>query len=303
MGSMDVGSWGRVAVLMGGRSSEREISLDSGGAVLSGLLQAGVDAERFDPAESAISELQRYDRAFIMLHGQGGEDGVVQGVLESLQLPYTGSGVLASALAMDKLRSKQLWSGVGLPTPGFAVLQADTDFAAVVAQLGLPLMVKPVCEGSSIGMARVESVEALQQAYHAAAAFAGAVIAEQWIEGAEYTVGILAAESLPVIRLQTPHGFYDFDAKYRASDTQYLCPCGLEPAQEQAIQQLALHAFEALGCRGWGRVDLMVDKAGGPWLLEVNTVPGMTSHSLVPMAAKAAGLSFNQLLLEILGQS
>jgi D-alanine-D-alanine ligase len=192
---------------------------------------------------------------------------------------------------------------VGLPTPGFAVLQADTDFAAVVAQLGLPLMVKPVCEGSSIGMARVESVEALQQAYHAAAAFAGAVIAEQWIEGAEYTVGILAAESLPVIRLQTPHGFYDFDAKYRASDTQYLCPCGLEPAQEQAIQQLALHAFEALGCRGWGRVDLMVDKAGGPWLLEVNTVPGMTSHSLVPMAAKAAGLSFNQLLLEILGQS
>lgn len=294
---------GRVAVLMGGVSSEREISLRSGTAVLKGLLQEGVNGERFDPAEQPISALSAYDRAFIVLHGQGGEDGVMQGVLETLRLPYTGSGVLASALAMDKLRSKQLWSGVGLPTPKFAVLQTETDFEAVVEELGLPLMVKPVCEGSSIGMAKVESAEALQQACRNAAEFAGAVIAEQWIEGAEYTVAILGQQPLPVIRLQTPHGFYDFEAKYQANDTQYLCPCGLESEQEQALQQLALQAFNALGCKGWGRVDLMVDGAGYPWLLEVNTVPGMTDHSLVPMAAKAAGIPFNQLLLDILEQS
>ncbi len=293
---------GRVAVLMGGDSSEREISLNSGNAVLKGLLEEGVDAVRFDPKEQSIEALQPFDRVFIVLHGQGGEDGVMQGVLETLQLPYTGSGVLASALAMDKLRTKQLWSGIGIPTPKFELLQPDTDFSAVVDLLGLPLMVKPVCEGSSIGMAKVESVEALQQAYRNAAQFAGAVIAEQWIEGEEYTIAILGQQSLPVIRLQTPHGFYDFEAKYQANDTQYLCPCGLDPEQEHAIQQLALQAFNALGCQGWGRVDLMMDGAGKPWLLEVNTVPGMTDHSLVPMAAKAAGLSFNQLLLEILQQ-
>ncbi len=302
MDKIEVKALGRVAVLMGGSSSEREISLNSGNAVLSGLLQEGVDAIRFDPSETEVGELQQFDRAFIVLHGQGGEDGVMQGVLESLQLPYTGSGVLASALAMDKLRTKQLWSGIGLPTPRFTVLQPETDFSAVVETLGLPLMVKPVCEGSSIGMAKVESVAELQQAYRTASEFAGAVIAEQWVEGKEYTVAILGATPLPMIRLQTPHGFYDFEAKYQADDTQYLCPCGLEPQQEQAFQQLALQAFDALGCRGWGRVDLMVDEAGKPWLLEVNTVPGMTDHSLVPMAAKAAGYSFNRLLLEILGQ-
>lgn len=290
----------RVAVLMGGEASEREVSLKSGGAVLQGLLQAGVVAEPFDPAERRIDQLQRYDRAFIALHGQGGEDGVVQGVLESLKIPYTGSGVMASALAMDKLRSKQLWQGVGLPTPAFERLHEACDFEQVVERLGLPLMVKPVCEGSSIGMAKVESAAKLQQAWREAAQFAGAVIAEQWIEGAEYTIAILDGEALPVIRLQTPHGFYDFEAKYRANDTQYLCPCGLEAEQEQQLQQLSLQAFDALGCRGWGRVDLMLDGAGNPWLLEVNTVPGMTDHSLVPMAAAASGLSFSQLVLKIL---
>ncbi len=294
---------GRVAVLMGGNASEREISLKSGAAVLEGLLAEGVDAERFDPAEQKIAALQSFDHAFIVLHGQGGEDGVMQGVLESLKLPYTGSGVLASALAMDKLRSKQLWLGMGLPTPAFEVLTKESHFEAVVEKLGLPLMVKPVCEGSSIGMAKVERVEQLEQAYHQAAEHAGAVIAEQWIEGAEYTVAILGRQPLPMIRLQTPHGFYDFEAKYQANDTQYLCPCGLEAEVEQSVQQLALNAFDALDCAGWGRVDLMIDGKGNPWLLEVNTVPGMTDHSLVPMAARAAGISFNQLLLQILQQS
>lgn len=226
----------------------------------------------------------------------------MQGVLESLHIPYTGSGVLASALAMDKLRSKQLWLGTGLPTPLFEVLDEATDFDAVVDRLGVPLMVKPVCEGSSIGMTRVDRAEALEQAWREAGQYAGAVMAEQWIEGREYTVAILGERALPVIQLQTPHGFYDFEAKYRATDTKYLCPCGLSAEAESALQQLALQAFHALGCKGWGRVDLMVDAAGSPWLLEVNTVPGMTDHSLVPMAARAAGLEFNQLLLEILRQ-
>jgi D-alanine-D-alanine ligase len=291
---------GRVAVLMGGSASEREVSLNSGQAVLNGLLAGGVNAEAFDPAERSIEELQQYDRAFNVLHGQGGEDGVIQGVLESLKIPYTGSGVLASALTMDKLRSKQLWQGVGVPTPPFEIISKRTGFAQVVEQLGLPLMVKPVCEGSSIGMAKVESVEALQQAWQVAAQFDGAVIAEQWVEGEEYTIAVLDGEALPTIRLRTPHGFYDFEAKYQANDTEYRCPCGLDPDKEQTLQQLALKAFDALGCEGWGRVDLMLDGGGDPWLLEVNTVPGMTDHSLVPMAAEAAGLSFNQLVLKIL---
>lgn len=293
----------KVAVLMGGEASEREISLKSGAAVLQGLRESGVDAAPFDPAEMPLSALSDYQKAFVVLHGVGGEDGVMQGVLEQLKLPYTGSGVLASALAMDKLRTKQLWRGVGLPTPAFALLNEQSDFAAIVDQLGLPLMVKPVCEGSSIGMSKVEDGDQLQQAWQQAAQFGSAVIAEQWVEGAEYTVAILEGAPLPVIRLQTPHGFYDFEAKYQANDTQYHCPCGLDQPQEQAMQQLALEAFEALGCEGWGRVDLMMDGEGKSWLLEVNTVPGMTDHSLVPMAAKAAGISFQQLVVRILQQA
>ncbi|MBT7307278.1 MAG: D-alanine--D-alanine ligase [Gammaproteobacteria bacterium] len=294
---------GRIAVLMGGTASEREISLKSGAAVLNELLRMGLYAEPFDPAERAISELSSFDRAFIVLHGKGGEDGVMQGVLESLKVPYTGSALLASALAMDKLRSKQFWEGAGLPTPPFRLLQRGCDLAEIVEQLGLPLMVKPVCEGSSIGMAKVDTVEALRQAWEVASEYEGEVIAEQWVEGAEYTVAILGDRALPMIRLQTSHRFYDYEAKYSAEDTEYLCPCGLNSEQERQLQQLAHSAFSTLGCSGWGRVDLMVDQAGSPWLLEVNTVPGMTDHSLVPMAASAAGLSFGQLLSEILQQS
>lgn len=289
----------RIAVLMGGDSSEREISLKSGSAVLQGLQQEGFNAIAFDPAERPIESLRECDRAFIVLHGQGGEDGVMQGVLESLQIPYTGSGVLASALAMDKLRTKQLWRGIGLPTPDFQLLLQSSDLDDAAERMGFPLMVKPVCEGSSIGMARVERRSDLQQAWENAQQYAGAVIAEQWIEGAEYTAAILGEQPLPVIRLQTPHGFYDYEAKYLAEDTQYLCPCGLNESAEVALQQLALRAFQSLGCQGWGRADIMVDESGDPWLLEVNTVPGMTDHSLVPMAAFHAGITFQQLVRRI----
>ncbi len=294
---------GRVAVLMGGAASERPISLQSGAAVAAGLQARGVMAEPFDPSERPIEQLRQYDRAFVVLHGRGGEDGVMQGVLESLGLPYTGSGVQASAVAMDKHRTKLLWLGAGLPTPPFAMLTPQSDLQQVVTTLGVPLMVKPVAEGSSIGMSRVERAEQLQQAYRTANGYDTEVMAERWIEGAEYTVAILDRTPLPVIRLQTPHHFYDYDAKYHAEDTRYLCPCGLEAPLERRVQQLALQAFDLVGCRGWGRVDLMIDREGEPWLLEVNTVPGMTDHSLVPMAARAAGIEFDELVLRILRQS
>ena len=294
---------GRVAVLMGGNSSEREVSLKSGAAVLDGLHKAGVDAVPFDPAEEEIGELQKFDRAFIVLHGKGGEDGVIQGVLESLHIPYTGSGVLASALAMDKLKTKQLWMGIGLPTPPFVVLHSVGDLSGVADKLGFPLMIKPVCEGSSIGMAKVNSADELQAAWEKAGDFSGDVIAEKWVEGEEYTVAILGNEPLPVIRLRTPHGFYDYDAKYSAEDTEYLSPCGLDESMEKSLQAVALKAFDSLGCEGWGRVDIMVDRHGEPWLLEVNTVPGMTDHSLVPMAAREAGMTFSMLVGRILEMS
>lgn len=294
---------GRVAVLMGGNSSEREVSLKSGAAVLDGLHKAGVDAVPFDPAEEEIGELQKFDRAFIVLHGKGGEDGVIQGVLESLHIPYTGSGVLASALAMDKLKTKQLWMGIGLPTPPFVVLHSVGDLSGVADKLGFPLMIKPVCEGSSIGMAKVNSADELQTAWAKAGDFSGDVIAEKWVEGEEYTVAILGNEPLPVIRLRTPHGFYDYDAKYSAEDTEYLSPCGLDESMEKSLQAVALKAFDSLGCEGWGRVDIMVDRHGEPWLLEVNTVPGMTDHSLVPMAAREAGMTFSRLVGQILEMS
>jgi len=296
------GRYGKVAVLLGGKSAEREVSLKSGSMVLAALRSRGVDAHAFDPAERGLDELleQRFDRAFIALHGRFGEDGTIQGVLEWLGIPYTGSGVLASALAMDKLRTKLLWQASGLPTPPHELLGAASDWRQVAARLGLPLMVKPVSEGSSIGMSKVRHAEALDEAYALAVNYDRVVIAEKFIEGTELTGAILGDQALPLIRLETERDFYDYQAKYIADDTRYILPCGLAPEKEREIQALCLAAFRALGCRGWGRVDLMLDRAGNPHLLEVNTAPGMTDHSLVPMAARAAGLAYEDLCLRIL---
>jgi len=296
------GEFGKVGVLLGGKSAEREVSLRSGAMVLAALRSRGVDAHPFDPAEHGLDAMMdaRFDRAFIALHGRFGEDGTVQGVLEWLGVPYTGSGVLASALAMDKLRTKLLWRASGLPTPPYEILPADGDLRAVAARLGLPLMVKPVCEGSSLGMSKVRVAGGLEEAYALAVNYDRVVMAEKFIEGPELTVGILGDEVLPIIKLETPRDFYDYQAKYVSDDTRYILPCGLPPARERALQALSREAFAALGCRGWGRVDLMLDAAGEPQLLEVNTAPGMTDHSLVPMAARAVGLSYEDLCLRIL---
>jgi D-alanine-D-alanine ligase len=302
----DPAVFGKVAVMLGGWSSEREVSLKSGAAVLKALLQRGVNAHGVDVQRETILTVlqqQKFDRAFIILHGKGGEDGVMQAVLEMLAIPYTGSGVLASALAMDKLRTKQLLQGIGLPTPAYLLLDAGFDPEYVAATLGLPIMVKPVLEGSSIGMTKVETVSQLLPAYREAAKFQGEVIAEQWIHGKEYTVAILGAEVLPVIRLETTHGFYDYTAKYIANDTQYHCPCGLNAEEEARLQRLALATFNAVNAKGWGRVDILCDQQGRPFVIEVNTVPGMTDHSLVPMAAKADGINFDELVYRILAQT
>jgi len=295
--------FGKVAVLLGGRSAEREVSLRSGAMVLKALQDSGVDAHGFDTGSRALTELLRdgFDRVFIALHGRSGEDGTVQGALELMGLPYTGSGVLASALAMDKWRTKLVWQALGIATPKHVLLKADTDWAAVPAALGLPIMVKPACEGSSIGIGKVTTLEQLQPAYELAAQYDSTVLAEQFIDGEEYTIGILNDEPLPVIRLETPRVFYDYQAKYHANDTRYIVPCGLSPERERALQELALAAFKAVGAEGWGRVDLMMDKGGRAYCLEVNTVPGMTDHSLVPMAARARGIEFDRLVLQILG--
>jgi len=297
-------NFGKVAVLMGGTSAEREVSLRSGQAVLTALQTQGVNAVGIDTGNSDfIARLihEDFDRAFIIVHGRSGEDGTLQGLLEHLNIPYTGSGVLGAALAMDKLRTKQLWQGMNLPTPAWRNLNADMDFAAVVAELGLPLMVKPVSEGSSVGMSKVQrDAEELKAAYETAAQYDAVVIAEQFVQGQEYTVAILNGKPLPAIRLETPRDFYDYAAKYQENTTQYLCPCGLDVATEQKMQALAVHAFDSVGADKWGRVDIMRNAAGDFYLLEVNTVPGMTDHSLVPMAAKAAGLSFADLVCEIL---
>jgi D-alanine-D-alanine ligase len=287
---------------MGGKSAEREISLKSGTMVLNALKKSGVDAHAFDPRDSGLDELksQRYERAFVALHGRFGEDGTVQGALEYLGIPYTGSGVMASALAMDKWRTKLLWQAAGLPTPSWELMTARTDPADLASRLGLPLMVKPAREGSSIGMSKVASVEKIAPAYELAARHDDVVIAERFIEGMELTAGILDGEALPLIRLETPRVFYDYEAKYFAHDTRYICPCGLPAAKEQAVQRQALEAFRLLGCSGWGRVDTMLDRDGNPYLLEVNTIPGMTDHSLVPMAARAQGISFEALCVRIL---
>jgi D-alanine-D-alanine ligase len=296
----DAAAFGRVAVLFGGTSAEREISLKSGGQVLAALVGRGVAAEAFDPRERSIAELKAYDRCFIVLHGRGGEDGCIQGALEWLGVPYTGSGVLGSALGMDKLRTKQLWSALGIPTPEYAVLGSPADVAAAAARLAFPLIVKPAREGSSIGMTKVERPAELEAAWRRAAELDASVIAERWIAGREYTASILGGEALPLIRLETPRTFYDYEAKYFRDDTVYHCPCGLPAAEERRLQEMCLQAFAAVGARGWGRVDLMMDADGKPYLLEVNTVPGMTDHSLVPMAARAVGIDFDALCWRIL---
>lgn len=294
---------GRVAVLCGGRSAEREISLRSGAEIHRALLAAGVNAERFDPAERPLAELADFDRVFIALHGRGGEDGVIQGALEALGIPYTGSGVLGSAIGMDKLRTKLIWRGLELATPEFRVLDAEAAVADAAQALGMPLMVKPSNEGSSLGMSRVERAEDLMDAWRLARGFDTAVFAERFVSGGEYTVALLGDEVLPAIRIEATRSFYDFDAKYEAEDTRMHCPCGLQPEAEAELQALCVKAFRAIGASGWGRVDAMQDADGRFWLLEVNTIPGMTDHSLVPAAARVAGIEMPELVWRILQTS
>lgn len=299
---IDVSQFGKVAVLVGGISAERAVSLISGAAVLKGLLAKGVDAHAVDAHPDNIGTLKErgFDRAFIVLHGRWGEDGVVQGALQSIGLPYTGSGVLGCALAMDKVRSKQVWQSLGLPTAKYRVLKRESDLDGLLDELGLPIFLKPAREGSSVGVGKVMKAEDLLSAYQEAALVGDDVLAEQFIAGAELTVSILHGKALPVIRMSTDNEFYDYEAKYESEDTQYFCPAGLSETQEADIRQLAEHAFDALDCAVWGRVDVMLDDQAKPLLLEVNTVPGMTSHSLVPMAAAATGVGFDDLVVEIL---
>jgi D-alanine-D-alanine ligase len=301
----EAAAFGRVAVLFGGDSSEREISLLSGNAVLEALKSRGVDAHAFDPRARPLSELlgERFARVWIALHGPGGEDGTLQGALEYLGVPYTGSGVMGSAIGMDKLRTKRLAQAIGVPTADFLPLSGPADFAPAVERLGLPLIVKPATQGSSVGMSKVSRSEELPAAFAAAAAFERLVFAEPWLPGAEYTVSILKDEALPSIRIETPKTFYDYEAKYFRDDTRYFCPSGLADAAEAHLRALALAAFEAAGASGWGRADFMLDATGRPQLLEINTIPGMTSHSLVPMAARAVGLDFPSLVWRILETS
>ncbi|MDR0735541.1 MAG: D-alanine--D-alanine ligase [Zoogloeaceae bacterium] len=293
---------GKVAVLLGGTSAEREVSLQSGAGVLAALRRQGVDAHPFDPAQKPLENLRRYDRVFIALHGRHGEDGTIQGMLELMGIPYTGPGVMASAVGMDKLRSKLIWRAAGLPVPDYALLEDDTDFAAVEARLGLPLFVKPVREGSSVGISRVEKTGELPAAYAVARRHDALVMAEAGVMGGEYTVAILGDAALPLVKIEPNADFYDYDAKYLRDDTRYLCPCGLSPEKEKAVQEDAKKAFRILGGKGWSRIDVLMDAAGAHYLLEINTSPGMTSHSLAPMAAKAAGIGFDELVLKVLYQ-
>ena len=294
--------FGKVAVLMGGWAAERSISLKSGHAVLEGLLEQGIDAHKVDAERNVVDVLLqgKYDCVFNILHGRGGEDGEIQGALEISQIPYTGCGVMSSAISMDKLMTKRIWSGANLPTPAFEILTADSDFSAVVEKLGLPLIVKPAEEGSSIGMTKVNQAEHLKAAFEIAAEFDDIVFAEQWVTGKEFTVAILGNAVLPPIQIVANTDFYDFDAKYESNETEYHCPCYLSENQTEEIKAMSKLAFEMLGGKGWGRVDLMQDSNENFWLIEVNTTPGMTDHSLVPMAAKQHGLSFSELVVEIL---
>lgn len=301
----NVSKFGKVAVLLGGKSAERDVSLDSGKAVLEALVRSGVTAEAFDPKERSVTELIHYDRAFIVLHGRGGEDGQIQGVLEWLNIPYTGTGVQGSAIGMDKVKTKQIWQGSELPTAPYRIVSQHTDLNEVVTSLGLPLIIKPVHEGSSVGMSKVEKVEDLASAIEKAIQHDAVVMAEKWITGREYTISFLNGQPLPVIRLQPPAdvAFYDYDAKYMRNDVEYGIPSGLSLEDEKRLQDLCLNAFQAVGASGWGRIDAMQDEQGNFWLLEVNTVPGMTSHSLVPKAANAVGYSFDELCVAILEQT
>jgi D-alanine-D-alanine ligase len=297
--------FGKVAVMMGGKSAEREVSLKSGAAVLAALRASGVDAHAFDPQDKPLEALyaEGFQRAFIALHGRGGEDGTLQGALDWMGIPYTGSGVLASSLSMDKWRTKLVWEAAGLPVPDYVLLDAATDFAAVEKQLGLPLFVKPGNEGSSLGVTKVKHSGELPAAYAAAAKYDPCVIAERDLSGGEYTVGILAGHALPVIRIVPATEFYDYEAKYLRDDTQYFIPCGLPPEKEGEMRQLALRAFAVLGGRGWGRVDMMLDAAGRIYCLEANTSPGMTDHSLIPMAARAEAIAMGPLVTRILTEA
>ncbi len=296
---------GKVAVLYGGSSAERDISIQSGTAVLGALLKSGVDAHPFDPSEQGVHKLLEngFQRAFIVLHGRLGEDGTIQGALELMGMPYTGSGVLASALAMDKWRSKLVWQAAGLPTPDYELLDVNSDLVVVAEKLSLPLFVKPVNEGSSVGISKVKKLSELRPAYVEAAKYDQLVMAEEFVSGGEYTVAVLGKQALPVIKIESAKEFYDFEAKYLRNDTRYLCPSGLSQEKEVEMQRLALKSFALIGGSGWGRVDFLMDEANRPYLLEINTVPGMTDHSLVPMAARQAGMSFEQLVLNILDLS
>lgn len=300
-----VTKFGTVGLLSGGLSSEREISLMTGAAVLKSMRNLGIDVIAIDVQKDLIDSLQSYqlDRVFVALHGPGGEDGTLQGALEYLGIPYTGSGVMASALAMDKLRCKQLWRGLGLPTADFYLLDKESDYEEILNKLGGKCVVKPSCEGSSIGMSLAESAQQLREAWKLASEFDTAVIAESKLEGEEYTVAILGERALPSIRIDSQATFYDYQAKYFSDKTQYFCPSGLSNERESELRELAMHAFKSLNCKGWGRVDVMTDAHGAFHILEVNTVPGMTSHSLVPMAAKAAGIEFDDLVCAILEES
>ena len=296
-------AFGKVAVLMGGKSAEREISLMSGGGVLKALRSKGVDAHEFDPSKRDLADLRRegFARCFIALHGRGGEDGTLQGGLECLGIPYTGSGVLGSAIGMDKWRTKMIWLANGLPTPRYRMLSAHDDWDAVARDLGLPLIVKPANEGSTLGLTKVTDAAQLPAAYELAAKkFHDMALAEQFIDGPEFTASILGETALPLIRIEAPQGNYDYQNKYFTDDTKYHCPCGLPAAEEQALQALAVRAFRLVGCTGWGRVDLMLDRSGNPSLLEVNTSPGMTGHSLVPMAARQIGIAYEDLCVKVL---
>jgi D-alanine-D-alanine ligase len=297
--------FGRVAVLMGGSAAERPVSLKSGAAVYEALKRRGVDAVAIDVTGSPIEALagQKFDRVFNIIHGRGGEDGVLQGVLEVLGIPYTGSGVMASALTMDKLRTKLCWQGYGLVTPKWCLLISANDVDGCIEKLGFPVIVKPAQEGSSIGMSKANDRDELVKALQVAAEYGCDVYAESWVVGKEYTIALLNGEALPVIRLETPNVFYDYEAKYNATTTRYHCPCGLSDSQEQQLRQLAVKAGEVVGVEGWARVDVFIDESGLSQLIEINTVPGMTDHSLVPMAAKQAGIGFDELVWRILETS
>ena len=301
----DAAEFGRVAVLFGGTSAEREISLQSGGAVLAALRARGVDAHALDPRDGVATLLQReFDRVFVALHGRGGEDGTIQGALQSVRVPYTGSGVLGSALAMDKQRTKLVWQAVGVPTPPFRMMRDGDDVDAIISALGSPLGVKPAHEGSSLGLSKVDDGEGLLSAWFEATRFDREVIIEPWISGHEYTCSMLHDRMLPTIRVETPHAFYDYEAKYAdGAGTRYVIPCGLDAEHEAELQRLCLRAFDSIGVHGWGRIDLILDPDGCPWFLDINTCPGMTSHSLVPMAAAAVGIDFQELCWRILETS